>query len=716
MSIDRDIPVTAAQIAKMAGVRPSAVSNWRRRHDDFPPPVGTGPRGGDLFSRDAVSAWLTAHGHPVAEFHAGERVFALLDRLRAAASTGQAVAMALGWLAAADALGPDETARLEEVARAGDIRMVLDDMSRATAGRFDHLWLPAREAPELARGALLECLRPMQRDERAATYEVLVRADRHSRSGIAERGTDPDLTQLLVDLAGPITGVVLDPAVGTGDLLLAAAQAAEREGHGSEVSLMGEAIHPTDAALATARLSMHGLSSDIRVEDSLAAPSFERGVADVVLCDPPLGMRLRPDGVEAGDPRWFAGTPSSSGDFAWLQHALWLTKPTSGRAIVVTGTGATFQGGRADQVRRALLNRGMIEAVIALPPGSAGPRTSIGLAVWLLRWPEANSGPRNVIFIDAARSTTKRRPLTDELRSAILECIKAGRARTALDDRGQVFVGPNQMAVSIALDDQLLAQDQTLEPRAWVGEVRADVLQYDIDALEDAFDNLMPRTLASIEDAWDDARQFAFQALSDHEVPEPHRLGDLIDDGAIELLTGTRVPSDAFVDEGLPVARAGRDSSAPRRFLDPDAAPGDLVLTQRGDVIVHPHPAGKAPMVSVTGADDEVVVYPLVALRTREAWAPPSIVAAAVSLAAEAAFANSSGASVRRVRRWMRDVAVPRLSVPAAQEVDKALRAIDDLSDRIDMASQVVEQWRVVTNGVVASGRVRIAAHPEDPE
>ena len=46
--------VTLSQIAELAGVGPSAVSNWRKRFDDFPAPVGTVPDGNDYFKLDAV--------------------------------------------------------------------------------------------------------------------------------------------------------------------------------------------------------------------------------------------------------------------------------------------------------------------------------------------------------------------------------------------------------------------------------------------------------------------------------------------------------------------------------------------------------------------------------------------------------------------------------------------------------------------------------------
>jgi hypothetical protein len=53
--------MTAAAIARLAGVGRAAVSNWRRRYPDFPQPVG-GTAASPTFSRSAVEAWLLSTG------------------------------------------------------------------------------------------------------------------------------------------------------------------------------------------------------------------------------------------------------------------------------------------------------------------------------------------------------------------------------------------------------------------------------------------------------------------------------------------------------------------------------------------------------------------------------------------------------------------------------------------------------------------------------
>ncbi|MFD8369293.1 N-6 DNA methylase [Streptomyces sp. NPDC059688] len=70
---DNATEVTAAGIARLAGVGRAAVSNWRRRHADFPKPVG-GTETSPSFALTEVEAWLRKQGK-LAEVPLRERVW-----------------------------------------------------------------------------------------------------------------------------------------------------------------------------------------------------------------------------------------------------------------------------------------------------------------------------------------------------------------------------------------------------------------------------------------------------------------------------------------------------------------------------------------------------------------------------------------------------------------------------------------------------------------
>src|SRR5215469_4668737 len=65
--------ITAAGIARLAGVGRAAVSNWRRRHPDFPRPVG-GTETSPSFALTEVEDWLRRQGK-LAEVPLRERVW-----------------------------------------------------------------------------------------------------------------------------------------------------------------------------------------------------------------------------------------------------------------------------------------------------------------------------------------------------------------------------------------------------------------------------------------------------------------------------------------------------------------------------------------------------------------------------------------------------------------------------------------------------------------
>src|SRR5690606_27875082 len=76
--------VAASDIARLAHVGRAAVSNWRRRYDDFPQPVG-GTASSPLFRLVEVEAWLARHGKAfrvTPEERLWQRLRATVDDLR----------------------------------------------------------------------------------------------------------------------------------------------------------------------------------------------------------------------------------------------------------------------------------------------------------------------------------------------------------------------------------------------------------------------------------------------------------------------------------------------------------------------------------------------------------------------------------------------------------------------------------------------------------
>lgn len=285
--------VTAADISRLAGVTRATVSNWRRRHPDFPSPSG-GSSGSPLYERAAVEAWLSARGQ-----------------------------------------------------------------------------LP--ETPHLRKQATLP-------------------------QGPGMYATPKPLAKLMAALLAGQTypQQVFDPACGTGNLLAAASEQ-------GATGLFGQELSPEHVDHVSARLRRLAPAARIEISsgDSLRADAFPELRVDALLCNPPYADPDWGHGDIALD-RWDYEVPSKGeSELAWVQHCLAHLKPAGTAVLLLPPAVAERSGGR--KIRAALVRRGALRAVLALPPGAAPPN-HIGLHLWILRRPESRPAqpPPPILFADSS--------------------------------------------------------------------------------------------------------------------------------------------------------------------------------------------------------------------------------------------------------------------------------------------------------------------------
>lgn len=281
--MDQDATVSAGDIARLVDVGRAAVSNWRRRHEDFPQPVG-GTASSPLFSLREVEDWLRRNGKPF-NVSPAERVWQ-------------------GLRAAGDDLGLG--------ARVADAGAAL------LAGTGDDLAPLATE-----RGPL-------------GTFEFL--CGRYLKTHSRQLAVTPaDVAALLVRLTLPEGGTLFDPACGTGTLLVDTPAA----------RVLGQELDATAAAIATHRLLLRGTKGEVRTGDSLRCDGFTGEFADAVVCDPPFAERTWGHDELAGDPRWEYGLPPrGESELAWVQHCLAHTRPGGRVAILMPSAAASRRPGR----------------------------------------------------------------------------------------------------------------------------------------------------------------------------------------------------------------------------------------------------------------------------------------------------------------------------------------------------------------------------------
>lgn len=247
-------------------------------------------------------------------------------------------------------------------------------------------------------------------------YEYLIKKFADSTNKKAgEFYTPRSVVRLMIDILDPKEGeTVYDPACGTGGMLLAAvAHVRDRGGdprtffgrlHGQEKNL-------TTAAVARMNLFLHGIE-DFIVErgDTLRAPVFTDPVTgglatfDVVVANPPFSLEQWGREIWENDPwgRPFAGLPTeSNGDFAWVQHMVRCMADRTGRMAVVLPQGALFRSGVEGEIRRYLLEKDFVEAVIGLAP-NLFYGTGLAACVLVMRRRKAGKRAKKVLVIDAS--------------------------------------------------------------------------------------------------------------------------------------------------------------------------------------------------------------------------------------------------------------------------------------------------------------------------
>ncbi|MBB1246767.1 N-6 DNA methylase, partial [Streptomyces durbertensis] len=333
--------VTGSEIARLAGVTRAAVSNWRKRYDDFPTPVGGGI-GSPLFAHAEVSAWL--------------------DKQRKGRHLSDEVRL---WQALRGSHGDDMLGVLAEAAR-----LLADPASGASAS------LPPEAVRLLGDAA-----------EGGAAGETIEHLAERFTESIRRAGSDlvtsPRLVRAVRHAVGDLgaDAVLFDPACGLGTLLLALSADQGSRRYGQEVDARSARFAQLRAELA----SHTGV--EIASGDSLREDRWPDLRADVVVCDPPVTSGDWGREELLLDSRWEFGTPSrAEGELAWLQHAYAHTAPGGVVCMVMPASVAYRKAGR--RIRAELVRRGVLTQVVALPPGSAAFH-ALPVHLWRLRRPKA---------------------------------------------------------------------------------------------------------------------------------------------------------------------------------------------------------------------------------------------------------------------------------------------------------------------------------------
>ncbi|MFB7330086.1 N-6 DNA methylase [Streptomyces adustus] len=696
--------VTAAEISRIAGVTRATVSNWRRRHENFPAPSG-GTDSSPLYDLEVVRAWLASRGQHTAATPSAELRTTL--RLRERASTGTSDLLLLV-LAAARRPADDLTGLLtlpddDLVKRADDAAAEAADVVPDT----EPVRFTAADTTVLR--ALLLCVR----DEGAQTaLGVLAERELEDSAASGAYRTPAPLAELLARLIPGSPTSVLDPACGSGTLLTASAAHGARELYGQD-SLPVQARRTAVGLTLTAE---EGADVTVRTGDSLRADAFPDLTVDAVLCNPPYGDRDWGHDELAYDPRWAYGVPPrAESELAWVQHALAHLEPGGHAVLLLPPATASRSSGR--RIRAELIRSGALRAVAALPPGAAIP-LHIGLQVWVLQRPEpTRPAYQTVLFVDTVGEPTA--PGRGESRTGAVDWARVTQqilsAWTAYAEDPDGFEAQAGVARAVSVVD-LLDEVVDVTPARQVRASQADIDPQELARAAAATrDGLAAavRTVAELADtaSWDaagtSAREWRTATVS-----------DLARGGALKVLRAVPVSPRAMVAE-TESAEADADNGERRpaltgsdiaRGTGPTGHPLDAQAEQMpeiaaGDVLVRNLVGGTGAVARVaTETEAGVLLGAGVHLfRPDPARLDPWFLFGFLSSEANLAGASTGSSTLHLSPGRLR---VPLLPMAEQRRYGEVFRHVEALREQARRAQDLAEETARLVSGGLTGGQL----------
>lgn len=228
---------------------------------------------------------------------------------------------------------------------------------------------------------------------------------------------------------------IWDPSVGEGvaghlltDALIAS---------GVQVQFRGQDI--SEDAIAASRARFEGIpDAQFATGDTLSRDAFEGFLADLVIVDAPWGMDWGGSASEIesreGAGAFTFGLPHRS-DSSWLFISLALEKlrrpeDGGGRVAALVNPGALSRSGSTAELRRRVLNAGLLESVVRLPEGLA-PNTSLPLYLLTFSNKVGEAGRGKVMIADLQTQFTteqRRRKMPDSAVRELESGLRTGRA------------------------------------------------------------------------------------------------------------------------------------------------------------------------------------------------------------------------------------------------------------------------------------------------
>ncbi len=278
--------------------------------------------------------------------------------------------------------------------------------------------LPKAEYQELDNAVLGQLLRTLNPEElkrvsgdvfgRIYEYFLTQFADQKAHDG-GEFFTPVSLVSLIANVLEPKSGIVLDPACGSGGMFVQSARFVERrhENPVDKLTFFGLEKNATTIRLSKMNLAVHGLEGNIQKAITYYEDPHELlDKADFVMANPPFNVdEIDADKVKS-DPRLPFGLPGvnkkdkvQNGNYVWISY-FYSYLNEHGRAGFVMSSQASSAGRDEAKVRRKIIETGDVDIMIAIRSNFFYTRT-VPCELWFLNRDKPPTHKDKVLMIDA---------------------------------------------------------------------------------------------------------------------------------------------------------------------------------------------------------------------------------------------------------------------------------------------------------------------------
>jgi len=317
----------------------------------------------------------------------------------------------------------------------------------------------------VGRFAAMQDLDKLTNHDMGYVFEHLIRKfAEDSNETAGEHFTPREVIKLMVNLliapdADTVAGQgqvinILDPACGTGGMLVAAEDRIKAINPKANVFLYGQEVNGESWAICQSDMLMSSHHGEVARANTFSEPRHQDKKFDYMLANPPFGVEWKKvktavdNEAELGFAgRFGAGLPRiNDGSFLFLQHMIHNMEPVEGKgsrlAIVFNGsplfTGAAGSG--ESKIRQWILENDLLEGIVALPD-QLFYNTGISTYFWILSNRKHRSLRDKVILLDARDQWVKMRKSLGDKRKEISDA--------QIDHISEVYAA----AVAIAADE-----------------------------------------------------------------------------------------------------------------------------------------------------------------------------------------------------------------------------------------------------------------------